>query len=126
MLTLFILRSGSDNADSEKTEDSFGKVVSKVIEVNALEDVDRAVVETPWYGICYDNEQIDERLRASLKVFLLHSDADVLVFYKKLSDENVSKSSRLFRQSVSVRSDCLLPENEYALKIDSILNGWII
>jgi len=126
MLTLFILKSGQPEADSKRASESFGFVVSKVIEVNSLEDVINAEeVKTPWYGICYDNEYADEGLKVSLKLFLTHSDADVLVLYKK-HPENASKSSRLFRKNVRVRSDCLKPEYAYALKIDAILNGWII
>ncbi|MCK5606480.1 hypothetical protein KAR91_31550 [Candidatus Pacearchaeota archaeon] len=126
MLTLFILKSGSDDADPERAIASFGKLPRKVVEVNTLKDVDRAEVETKWYGICYDDEQVDKKLKASFKTFLSHSDADVLMIYKKLSETSVTKSPRLFRKSVSVRSDCLLPEREYALKMDTILNGWII
>ena len=114
MLTLFILKSGQPEADPERSKKSFGHVVTKTIEANTLEEVNSHEVETPWYGICYDNEQADEELEASLKTFLLYSDADVLVLYKNLTKDVVSKSSRLFRKNVRVRSDCLMPEYEYA------------
>lgn len=126
MLTLFIVKSGQPEADPKKSEDSFGEVVSKVIHAATLEEVNSHEVKTPWYGICYDNEQADEGLEVSLKIFLTHSDADVLIIYKRLTKQDMSKSPRLFRQNVRVRPDCLMPEYEYALKIDAILNGWII
>ena len=67
MLTLFILKSGSNGADPERLRGSFGGVISKVIEVNALEDVDPTEVKTSWYGVFYDNEYADEGLEVSLK-----------------------------------------------------------
>lgn len=127
MLTLFILKSGQPEADSKKLKESLGFVVTETIKVEALEDVDPAGIKNTWYGVFYDNEQADEGLEASLKVFLTHSDADVLVLFKRFKDkDSMSKSSRLFRKNVRVRSDCLMPEYEYALKTDAILNGWII
>ncbi len=126
MLTLFILKSGQPEADSKKAKASFGSVVSEVIEVNSLGDIDPSKMKNSWYGICYDNERADEGLEASLKIFLKHSDADVLILYSKHDNGTKSKAPRLFRQSVRIRSDSLMPEHEYALKFDAILNGWII
>jgi hypothetical protein len=126
MLTLFILKSGSANADPDKAKRSFGIVVTATVQLNALEDVNNEEVLTPWYGIIYDDEQADEHLAESLKTFLMYSDADVLSLYKASTNKgNPTKAPRLFKKNVQVRSDCLMPENGYALKLDTILNGWL-
>jgi len=126
MLTLFILKSGQGNADPDRAKRSFGIVVTATVQLNALEDVNNEDVATTWYGIVYDNEVADKPLQASLKTFLMYSDADVLSLYKaSTNDGNPTKAPRLFKKSVRVRPDCLMPENDYALKLDTILNGWL-
>jgi len=125
MLTLFILKSGSEDADPKRARSSFGHQVSVTIELNALEDVNNEDVLTPWYGIIYDDEQADEQLEASLKTFLMYSPADVLSIFKKLSGGRIEKCSRIFKKTVCVRTDSLVPVDSGALNIDTILNGWI-
>ena len=124
MLTLFILKSGKEDADPDRARRSFGSVVNVAIELNALEDVSNEDVLSTWYGIIYDDEHADENLAESLKTFLMYSPADVLVIYKKVGDQ-MSRCSRLFKKTVSVQSDSLVPVDSSALNIDTILNGFI-
>lgn len=138
MLTLFILKSGSPNADSKKTLNSFDGVKNLVthnVYVDSLAQINAFEKGTDWYFVLYDDEIVDDSLLwvstekdgktmmySPLKIHLRQNNADVLVLYKK-KNSIVTKAPRIFRKHIKL-SNTLMPENK-TVKFDTILDGWI-
>jgi len=124
-MNIFILPSGSEHADAEKTLNSFFEFELIVYErkASSLQDIVDSEIDD-WYMIIYDDEQIDERLAKAIPVYLL-SQFEVLECYKQTTDKTGTLSPRLFRGHIKPQWDTLLPENLQNLKTTKILDGWI-
>jgi len=138
MLTLFILKSGSLDADPKKTLDSFNGVknlVGQAALLNSLSEINAAEKQRDWYFVIYDDEIVGDglmrvplekdgqvRTYCPLKVHLRNTQADVLILFKK-KDGVVSQSPRVFRKHVKL-SDTLLPADK-TVRFDKVLDGWI-
>lgn len=138
MLTLFILKSGSPDADSKKTLGSFSGVknlVGQVAYLDSLSEINAIEKQNDWYFVIYDNEIVgDSLVRAviekdgqtmmycPLKVHLRQTKADALILYKKQGG-NVTKSPRAFRKHIQL-SKTLVPADK-TIKFDTVLDGWI-
>ena len=130
MLTLFVLDSTGAPIfeDNIKAITSFGELPHKIFRVKNYFEVNKKEKTTPWFGVIYDNEYIEEELQASLEYFFEFCTADILIVMKKIQDEGevrIFKAPRFFRQNVKLQEDSLLPADE-GLQFETILNGWIL
>jgi len=122
--TLFVVQSRADAMDYMPAAKSFvGLTAGDIFCVPNIQSISDHPVNSEWYGVIYDDEQIDEPLLEGLKVFVEVSDADMLILIKK-HDGKYYKCPRLFRREVELRTDTLLPVKE-GLEFDTVLNGYI-
>lgn len=124
MITLFVVQSAADAKDTWQTIDSFDDMASEVHEVASLSEINSTDRVNDWYAVIYDDEHVNEELLEGLKVFADHTDADVLILFR-LKDDKLFRSPRLFRRHITLREDCLMPEQE-GIKFETVLNGWIL
>lgn len=117
MLTLFVAKSHARDADVNAAVRSFKGLPTRVFHVEH-NDINRVPVFTPWYGVIYDDEIIEEPLQAALATFMCQVKADALVCFKSDS----TKAPRLFRSHVRLQNGSLLPANR-GVKFEYILNG---
>ena len=125
MLTLFILKSGSLDADPQRTLRSFVNkkvAVTQVCNLATISGINEIEKENDWFFVIYDNEIIGESLITVLDVYLKQSKCDVLVLYKK--SPTITKSPRVFRKHVKLMPDTLIPSDK-TIKFDTVLDGWI-
>lgn len=125
MLTLFILKSGSLDADPQRTLRSFVNkkvAVTQVCNLATISGINEIEKENDWFFVIYDNEIIGESLITVLDVYLKQSKRDVLVLYKK--SPTITKSPRVFRKHVKLMPDTLIPSDK-TIKFDTVLDGWI-
>jgi len=123
-MNIFILPSGSAQADSKKTAESFEGIPFMYKQVDSLQDIIYEDTEGDWYMIMYDDEYIDENLAKSIPVYLL-SQFDVMECYRKTGEKTGTISPRLFRGHIKPQWDSLLPADIQNLKTTRILDGWI-
>ena len=123
---IFILPSGSAQADVMKTVNSFDDNNIKFMwkQVGSLQEVVDSNTTGDWYMIMHDDEYIDKNLAKSLPVYLL-SQFDVIECYRKTGDKTGTISPRLFRGHIKPQWDSLLPADIQKLKTTRILDGWI-
>ncbi len=127
MLTLFAIEADSLQ-DPERAIESFGDIVEKSHILDGRR-IDNIPVGTDWYGYIYSDEWIDEQLKESLPVFLAAGYFDCLVLFKRVVDQGeprVFTSPRIFKQSVKLAKDMLVPEHPGPLTFEKCLNGWIL
>lgn len=80
-------------------------------------------VNTKWKVFMFADELLSPELNVAIPVFLEYGNADIYKIYKR--KEGLSICPRLFKGSIELRSDCLMPtSNEH--KFDTILNGFIL
>lgn len=129
MLTLFVVNStGRPIVDSKiKAMTSFGDLPDKVIRVKDYTEINNIEKGTPWYGVVYDNEYIEDKLQAALRSFF-ELDVDMLIVYKKIATDelHIFKSPRFFKKEIKLQENSLLPSSDKNLKFEIILNGWIL
>ena len=129
MLHLFVLKSGSPDADPIKTMLSFDDHFGVWTKANELPDVQKFLpVKTPWYAVVYDDEIIDERMNEALPVYLRdETPADVLVLMKRIfvnGDPQITQSPRIFRREFLIGVDGLMPLDKSA-RFQRCLDGWV-
>ena len=132
MLTLFVIESPNHPSQDELLE-SFGNLVDDVL-VTGNQDFNLIQSPTEYFMLMYSAERIDEGLKESLPAFI-ESGTDIFIFYKLMMkrDEKgkVIRSTpyiapRLFKDTVKLRSDCILPVSYNGHSFEKILNGWIL
>lgn len=124
MLTLFVVQSRADKLDPGPAVKSFGDLVDEVHFAPNMQGINDNPKKNEWYAVIYDDEYIDEPLKEGLKVFVEQSDADMLILIKKDCSDRYFKCPRLFRRSVVLRTDALLPVKE-GLPLETVLNGFV-
>jgi hypothetical protein len=125
MLTLFVLPSYSDKANYNATIQSFDGIVDFTYKVKNNDEINQLRCGThKWFCVLFDDEYIDENLRAALSVFVKHYQGDILVFYKIDGKGIMSRCPRLFKNYVEIQKDCLLPTSE-GYQFENVLNGWV-
>jgi len=124
VLTVFLLPA-EENKDVRKTIESFitDNLSVKFILVNNIKEINDSKKETPWYGVFYDNEFLEEKLTEALSTFFILEKADILVVFK-LIKENALFFPRFYRDWILLKED-LTPLQE-GLNHQKILNGWIL
>lgn len=126
-MELFIFQSGVPFADLEKLVQSFAHSgTTQVTLVTPGTKVHEIRTVFAWYGVFYDNEMIDDNLRASLQTFLEYPHFDVLCMWKKMENGCFSKTPRIFRRNVSLQENSLVPLDSGSLKSTNILDGWLL
>jgi hypothetical protein len=134
-VTLYVLPCGDPiHHNPQRATLSFEGVATRIIEVS---DDERCFqfnryhkVGTDYYAFLYSDEEIDVFLKEALPIFLNHS-FDFLVFYAKVPDEKSSPGfrvfmyPRIFRKTVRLHANRLLPINFQTLRSEKILNGWL-
>ena len=125
-MNIFILPSGSAQADVIKTVKSFDVYNNNFTweQVASLQEIIDSELYGNWYMIMYDDEHIDENLAKSIPVYLL-SQFDVMECYRKTGEKTGTISPRLFRSHITPQWDSLLPADIQKLKTTRILDGWI-
>ena len=83
MLTLFIVRTGSEEADCIKTASSFGNNVHRWYQIENPLFINGFYIETEWYALMYDYEAIEKSLSEVLGVFMSQN-VDLLVAHNSL------------------------------------------
>ena len=123
MLTLFVVQSRADILDHDRTVESFHDLTDEVYFVPNIQEINGKPKRNEWYAVIYDDEYIDESLKEGLKIFIEQCPVDVLVLGKE-GKGKFFKCPRLFRRSIILRSESLLPEKE-GVEFETVLNGLI-
>jgi len=146
-LFLYVIPSGLDNADVDKTIGSFTYIdedleeevgllsgwtrASNMMEIARLR---KMKIDDDWYIILYDNECVSIGLAHGLRIRMsfLEPDADVLIACKKYSEHSMVQAPRIFRSFVNLPEESLMPDKEakhpltnVPLRYDRMLDGWI-
>ena len=125
MLTLFVVQSRADKLDPGPAVKSFGDDLADEIHfVPNIRGINDKPKKNEWYAVIYDDEIIDEPLKEGLKVFIELCDVDMLILVKKSDSDKYFKCPRLFRRSVELKTDALLPVKE-GLNLETVLNGFV-
>lgn len=122
MLTIFVLPN-KEKSNAQKLIDSLAKIPIEVryVSVDNVAEINGYEKETPWFGVFYENEYIEEKLAVAFPTFFELGDFDFLVLFKKLEDK-VLFSPRLYKSKIYLNDD-LTPISKY-WKHEKILNGW--
>jgi len=123
MLTLFILPS-KEEGDVSRLAKSFSSELPSTIfvPVNGVGQINIYNKETPWYGVFYENEYIEEKLAAALSSFFTIGDFECLIVFKLLEDKAVF-FPRFYKSNVFINDD--LSPILSGWKHEKILNGWV-
>ncbi len=123
MLTIFVLP--AKKGDAKKLVDSFTLVPTEVRYVVAdnVSDINGYDKKTPWFGVFYENEYIEEKLAVALPTFFIVGGFDFLVVFKKLKEEALF-SPRFYKSKVYLNDD--LSPFFKGWKFEKILNGWVL
>lgn len=122
MLTLFILP--SKNGDVRRLVDSFTleSLPIKFVPVDEVAQINGYWKKTPWFGVFYEDEYIEEELAEALPTFFTLGDYDFLVVFKKLEDR-AQFFPRFYKNDIYLKDDLTpLQQNR---KHEKILNGWV-
>jgi len=124
MLTIFVLPS-EKNGDVQKLVDSFKLVPVPIryVVVDNVPDINGYDKKTPWFGVFYENEYIEERLAAALPAFFTLGNFDYLVVFKKLKEAALF-FPRFYKNKVFLNDD--LSPFFMGWKHEKILNGWVL
>lgn len=129
MLTIFLMPTNDTVANSGRAVDSLKGLAYKVVLIKNIADINTYEKETPWYGILYDNEILDNALYLLLKDQLLNAVADVVVLYRMSLKQGVMSgitySPRLFRKKVLLQGDSMFPEQP-GLTVDKLGAGYVV
>ena len=127
---LFIVPSGEVNADPKKTERSFLGLPKRVCIIKDWVEINYLKADYEWFGIFYDNEAIDWKLRGSIIEFLnsvpiiqKYNPIQCVSVYKKIMGNKVvvfSGTPRLFHRAVFIGSNC-----EPVCRLDNIVSETI-
>lgn len=126
MLTLFILPSNKENANTEKTIESFSGISDnfKAVSISNWREVNNYGDKNEWFGIFWDNEYIDNNLKEALPIYFLYNNLEALILYKKESMVDAVWRYRIFRRSVYMGSD-FCPTSLWLSK-EIVLDGWVL
>ena len=126
MLTVFIIPSHAENADAEKTINSFTGIAGgfEAVPVSGFEEVNSYKDKGEWFGIFWDNESIDENLKEYLPVFLHRQNFEYLILYKKEKKAEATWRARLFRKHIYLVDDFAPTSFWYNKEI--VLDGWVL
>jgi len=124
MLTIFILPS-KKNSNIDKLVNSFTFVSSEVhyVPVEDVAEINGYDKQTPWFGVFYENEYIEEKLAVALPVFFMLGNFDYLVVFKLL-EEKAQFFPRFYKSKVYIQDD-LAPLHK-GWKHEKVLNGWLL
>ena len=130
MITLFIVKSNSPEADRRQTVDSICPYltdISVIEDVRSLDEINLFYKKTDWYMILYDNEECETRLAVALQTFIKDGRYDVLTLFKVESpppDLKMSQSPRVFKSHITLADGSMQPEyDDYS--VCAVQNGWI-
>lgn len=136
MLDVFIIQSSSGGKDIQRLTDSFTKkeddddISFDIIthEVQRISQINSIVKEGEWFFVLFDNEYIDRSLKHSLITFMAHAEYDVYVVMKMPQTRGApaTEAPRLFKSSLVMSQNSLIPLNSDDLKSERILNGWVM
>jgi len=129
MLSLFILPSGRENANPEKTFKSLHGLVKRVKFVSSIDSINLYRKSTDWYGVLYDNEYVDADLKVGIEMAFQFPVVDFFVLCKRDIGKDLmsvfTKCPRLFRKHVLLQENTLLPL-QLGLKAGLIAEGLIM
>ena len=123
MLTLFVMPSGEENADINKTVRSFQSV--RPIELVTITDWTQVngKADSDWFGIFWDNEHLAVDLSEALPFYFSNLTYDALICYKYIGEEKASFRMRFFRRHVHLTDD-FKPLRMF-MKVETMLDGFI-
>ena len=125
-ISLFLLKSGAENADIEEAVKSVtNKNVVPVYfyHINSISEINEIEKQTDWFVVMYDNEIISPGLMDVLSIYLEHSKRDALVLFKK-KNLTLTKAPRVFRRHIELMPDNLLPVDTTTV-FEVVLDGWV-
>jgi hypothetical protein len=125
MLTLYIIKTGKIGADPVVAAQSYPwtKEVKFVEEIASVADYTKK--RSPWVGYLYDDEKLSDDLALALKTFMLLTDKDALVVYKRIGRDSAEFFPRFFRSDVQLNKDDLSPISK-EMSFEKVLDGWLI
>jgi hypothetical protein len=124
MLTLFIVSSGKDNANIEKTTESLSGVQGSIVPISSWWEINDYQNKDDWFGIFWDNEYIDNNLREALPIYFLYQAKEALILYKKVSMVDAIWRYRFFRRSIYLGED--FSPLSFWLNKEIVLDGWVL
>lgn len=129
MLDIFVAPSGMPHANRKRTEQFIEKIdlPIRIERVNTLMNINKIPKMNPYYGFMFDVEFPDKGLRNGLGMFLRIDMFDYLVCYKKNVRTGYAEfRPRFFRENVKLELNQFTPANDFGLKSEDILNGFIL
>ena len=139
-LTLFIIKSGLDFADADRTANSTRYSRDEVgvpgepdympavhFEPKVVHVLDRMVipvVNTTHYMVLWDCEHLQESLAAAMSPIVHNVAAQIHVLHRRDATKAVTKSPRVFESGVELQPDSLMPKERF-WEFETILDGFI-
>ena len=128
LLDVIIIASGAKTANLDRAYASVGPLAEKYTRVEP-EEVVAAIKnsEADWIMLLYDNEWIDDHVRSSLPTFLLSSEYNFFLIFKKVRVNGALRhyeAPRIFKRGVEINSKDFTPSIMQPHTL--ILDGWVL
>lgn len=123
-MEIFIISQFLPVSQVDKVKASFKGVASRFTVVDSFFEINNLDKEEDgWYGVFYENEEIEDELLVALDSFFELTKADVLVAFKR-EPNRITKCPRFFRSHVELKIDSLEPLDR-EIPHEIMLNGYI-